>query len=489
MRSLTMRAIQSNVTLALLLVLLTSCGGGDAPPAGAGPDGAGSADGADAHDDHADDGPSEKERSIVLNAAGRQSLGLLFETVEQRPRGPLLDFPGSVEPTYDARHIASAPLAGRIELVVLPMETVAEGAVLFRIDAPDWRILQADLAEAEATISGLDAWLGEVETLVLAHRRHEAALSSLEDRWKDRLSQLESIRESAGGQASALVTAQAALLDARARLSEAQEVGARLAVDRAEHVASRESMLARRRSLLARASTLVGKSVEDLSVTTAAGPAWAAVSRIEVRARRGGLVDVLHENDGAWAEAGRAILELRRTDALWVHADVWQADLPKLAASAIVTIRPASGPAGDTRAARATLRPGLTADPREMSAAAIAIFDGGPPAWARPGLAVRVQVEPPEEASSSPAVPLAAIRRDGLERVVWVEDPSNKATLICIPVEVIDEADGWAWIESPIEPGMRVVVRGAGRLSLAVSGSESSGGHMHADGTFHAEDD
>ena len=89
----------------------------------------------------------------------------------------------------------------------------------------------------------------------------------------------------------------------------------------------------------------------------------------------------------------------------------------------------------------------------------------------------------------TPAVPLAAIRRDGLERVVWVEDPSNKSTLICIPVQVLDESDGWAWIESLIEPGMRVVVRGAGRLSLAVSGSESSGGHFHADGTFHAEDD
>ena len=60
--------------------------------------------------------------------------------------------------------------------------------------------------------------------------------------------------------------------------------------------------------------------------------------------------------------------------------------------------------------------------------------------------------------------------------------------LLAVTVEVVEEGSEWSFVEGPLEPGNRVVSRGAGRLGLAARGAGQVGGHFHADGTFHAED-
>ncbi len=558
--------------LALVLLLAASCGGG-ASATQEREEAGGEGHGAEAG----------TTRSVLLNAEGREALGLVLLEAELRGRGPLLEFPGAVEPSFDALQVAAAPLEGRVEVVALPLSEVDEGALLFRIDAPSWRVLQADLAAVRAELAGHVAWFEEAEHLELAHHRHEEALSALEGRWSDRLEQLEAIRDAGGGQAAALVNAQASLLDARARLAEAQEVGARLAVDRAERLASRTSAEARRESLLARATTLTGVPVaeliggedEALIGRGTGGRTWWSIDRIEVRAQRSGQVLSLETTDGAWAEAGDPVVRVRRRGAVQVKGAVFQADLSRLTDGSRVQVRPATG-AGGT--AEAILRAGLTADARERSAEVFAFFRGAtPPPWARPGLSVIVSIPSPgpsvevataaeglsaqqvaervsvplEEAlageagvgamtstsssgasvvrvvfeagvtvaeaqerveaglesaaaslppgatpsvsgvasASRVAVPTGALRRDGAERVVWVENPARAMELLAVPVTVLEEGPEWTFIESPIEPGNRVVARGAGRLALAAQGASQSGGHFHADGSFHAEED
>lgn len=561
-------------TLALCLLLAASCGGG--APA--------STDHAnDAAHDHGEEVKPGGARSMLLNAEGREALGLVLVEAELRGRGPLLEFPGAVEPAFDALQVAAAPLDGRVEVVALPLSEVGEGELLFRIDAPSWRSLQAELAAVRAELEGHVAWFEEAQHLELAHHRHEEALSALEGRWSDRLKQLDAIRDAGGGQAAALVNAQASLLDARARLAEAQEVGARLAVDRAERLASRTSAEARRESLLARAATLTGVPVAELIGGDGAvvvgddgdGRSWWTIDRIEVRAQRPGQVLSLETTDGAWAEAGDPVVRVRRRGAVQVRGAVFQADLSRLTDGSRVQVRSASGTGG---AVAATLRSGLTADARERSAEVFAFFSGAAaPLWARPGLSVIVSIPAPgpsvevttsaeglsaeqveelvsrpledalarsggvagtastsssgssvvtvtfeagvvaEEArtrvaarleraaaslapgaaptvsnlvsSSRLAVPTTALRRDGAERIVWVENPATTMELIAVPVTVIEEGPEWTFVDSPIEPGNRVVARGAGRLGLAAQGASQSGGHFHADGTFHAEED
>ena len=551
-------------SLALCLLLAASCGGDAATSTGQ----------ADDHD-HGAEAESSAPRSVLLNDAVREALGLELRAAELRGLGPLLEFPGALEPAFGAMQVAAAPLDGRVEVMTRPLREVEAGALLFRLDAPAWRSLQSELAAVEAELEGHAAWLDEVEGLERAHRRHEEALSALEGRWSDRLVQLDAIREAGGGQAAALVDAQASLLDARARLAQAQEVGARLSVDRAERLASRGSAEARRRSLLARATTLTGVPVEELVGTEGEGRRWWTIERIEVRAQRAGRVLSIETANGAWAEAGDAVVRLRRRGAVQVKASVFQADLSRVTDGTPVRVRPA-GIEGDE--VDAVLRTGLAADARERSAEVYAFFSGPKaPTWARPGLSVVVSIPAPgprvevaavwTEATSSEqtetlltepieaaligvrgvvglassstasaseveaqfgpgvaldeararvaaalegiggpwppgaapsvsgafgsarvAVPSASLRRDGADRVVWVENPERTMELIAVPVVVLEEGPEWTFIESPIEPGNRVVARGAGRLGLAAQGASQSGGHFHADGSFHAED-
>ena len=71
----------------------------------------------------------------------------------------------------------------------------------------------------------------------------------------------------------------------------------------------------------------------------------------------------------------------------------------------------------------------------------------------------------------------------------WIVDPAaHTLEEQARAVAVLEEGPEWTFIESPIEPGNRVVARGAGRLGLAAQGASQSGGHFHADGSFHAED-
>ena len=44
-------------------------------------------------------------------------------------------------------------------------------------------------------------------------------------------------------------------------------------------------------------------------------------------------------------------------------------------------------------------------------------------------------------------------------------------------------------VKSGLADGDEIVVDGAYELVLATSGSQQKGGHFHADGTFHSEED
>jgi hypothetical protein len=461
------------------------------------------------HDDHEHDASP----MILLNRAGRDALGVAVAPVERRPRRGAFDLPGSIELVPGARRAAAAPVEGRLGLVVQLLDEVRAGDPLFTLEAPALRELKASIAELDAELLAQESWLHEALELERAHRDHEAALGALVERWQRRLTELSVLRDAAGGQGEALAAAETALVEARARFAEARELGAEHHAEVAERTARRIGLAARRDALLGGLAEVLGVSVASLDTRGEDGSsAWQNVSQIVVRATTDGLVDDVSATDGAWAHAGDLVLSMRRPRELWVRAEALQSDLDSLERAAVATVRPANAVAGDAHASRVTLFPGLAADAERRTAEVLARFEGAPPAWARPGLAVSVGAIV-AEADAGFAVPAAAVRRDGLDRGVWVEDPATPARLVFVHVEVLAEERGWVWIddevhaehpedgegsESPadhehgpvdaIRDGARVVVRGAGRLLLATKGSEQQGGHFHADGTFHAED-
>ncbi len=496
-------SLRSVGVLALALSGLTGCGDSAAkkPSAPAAEPAA-----EDEHDHDHDHGPL----TILLNSAGRNALGVALAEVEVRPRRGAFTLPGQIELVPGARFAASAPVEGRLSLAVGLLDEVAAGAPLFTLDAPALRMLKADLAEVDAALAANAAWLAEARELERAHRDHEAAVLALVERWERRLGELQTLREAAGGQAEPIAAAETALVEARARHAEARELGAEHHAAIAEREAQQIGYDARRAALLAGLAQVLGVELAALDGVDDAGrPRWQGITHVTVRAAADGLVDDLHLTDGAWAHAGDPVLGLRRPRALWVRAEALQADLGALEHASAALVAPADAPAGDARRARVVLAAGLAADPVRRTAEVLARFEGEPPAWARPGLAVRVEAVV-EAGSEGFAVPAAALRRDGLDRGVWVQDPGNPARLVFVHVNVLGEARGFVWIDDEehheedhahdegedhdhgpvdaIQAGTRVVVRGAGRLLLSTRGAAQEGGHFHADGTFHAEE-
>jgi len=501
---------RAGFTLALLGTC--ACGDGAGPPAGERTgnitESQGSASEAEIDRDH---GPGPT--TIVLNRDGRAALGIEVAPVERRSRSAGFSLPGSVELRPGARRAAAAPLAGRLSLSAGLLDEVATGDVLFSVDAPALRETKASITDLDAELAAQDAWLREAAQLEQAHLEHEAALVALRERWERRLVELRELREAAGGQSEALATAETAMVETRARYAEAREAGADQHAAVAERRALRTGLAARREALLNGLAQVLDLAPESLVELDPAGRlVWQSLSRVDVRATAPGLVDDVEATDGAWVAAGDLVLGLRRSGELWVRAEALQSELPKIGTLAGAIVRPAEAQPSDPREARVELLPGLDADPHRRTAEVLARFTAGVPAWARPGLAVRVHGEV-DEADEGFAIPSAAVRRDGLERGVWIEDPSLPARLVFVHVTVLAEQRGWIWIDdekhhhdedlaAPNEPAetpheepdfitatTRVVVRGAGRLLLATRGAGQAGGHFHADGTFHAEAD
>lgn len=504
---MTPRIPRSRALATALLFGVLSTGCGQPPPAVDASVGA-----AMAHDEHDDDrGPL----MLLLSRTGREALGISIARVEQRPRRGAFDLPGRVEPVPGARRVAAAPVAGRLQLLRGSLEEVAAGDALFGVDAPSLWETRAVLAELEAEDHALEVWLEQAEHLELAHREREEALLLLVERWERRLGELRALREAAGGQGEALAAAETAHVEALARFAEARELGAEHHAEAAERRAMRTGIAARREALFAGLGQVLGRTQAELHEADASGePLWRRIEQVEVRTSAAGVIDDILATDGAWVQAGDVVLGLRNPRALWIKAEALQAELPGLERATAAFARPADdppgeggGPAGEvgSRAVPIRLAPGLEADPRRRTAEVLAFFDGAVPPWARPGLAVRIAAAV-EAADAGFAVPAAAVRRDGLDRGVWVQDPGDPARLVFVHVKVLAEDRGWVWIDDEdhsdhdhgegqgqasadlIHADTRVVVRGAGRLLLATRGALQTGGHFHADGTFHADD-
>ena len=497
-----LRSLSSLAALPLLLSL-AACGG-EAPPALQAPDG---------HEET----PEAPTNRIDVPPAVRRNLGITFATVGTRNVRGTRRVPGRFEFAPEAHRAYHASLPGRVELRVKHLQAIAPGDSLFVVRSAQWTAMQEAFAKTVAGIRLLRSRLAALAGRDQAVARHQERVHEQQAFWKTRIAELERLGKAGGGVGTALADAQAQFVALQTADAKVHEELAELRAERARLQAELVAAKARAPALwqeahdtgpdtsareaaaardfgIQRAARLLGVAPRWLM---AAGPdtpgvsRWRTLDTLEVRATDAGVVKALHVTQGGWVEAGAAVLDTVAPSRVRFRAQALQADIAQFRDGMAARVLP---PAGDAVAAGATLRTtlalGLEAHPvtRKVDLLATPHADATLPPWARAGVASQLEVILRDVGEPELAIPLASVIQDGLETVYFRRDPKNKDKVIREVADLGARDGSWVVVESGLVEGDEVVHHGVYELMLASGGAKQSGGHFHADGTWHEGD-
>ncbi|HEU4418079.1 MAG TPA: efflux RND transporter periplasmic adaptor subunit, partial [Planctomycetota bacterium] len=401
---------------------------------------------------------------IAVPAAVRRNLGIEFAKVERRRVSQTLRVAGWFELLPAGRHEHRTPLAGRVEILVQPLQRVEAGAPLYRLEAPEWQRMRRELGEIETAKEVAHARIAALEPLLVAHETHEQSLREASAVLTEHVKTLEATAREVGGQAQVLAAARMQLSLLRAQTTEAAEqhasTGSELTKLRAEVRADQR----RFELAVAAAATVVGLPESALREATDQGgakePAWRRISAIEVRAARTGIVDKLPVATGGWVETGELVLAVTDLSQVRFRARGLQSDLPSLQDGLPAVVVPARAGAEASDRVRGTLLLGVEADPAQRT---IDLFvqPSSASAWCRPGVAGFVEVETRGGAAAELAIPLSAVLQDGLQRVFFRRDPADPDKVIRVEADLGLDDGRWVEVKSDLVDGDEVVLAGA----------------------------
>ncbi len=483
---------------------LTACGGHDAP---------GAHEGQEGHEEHAGEEAKAPTNRIEVPAAVRQNLGITFAKAEVRDVRATLRVPGSFELRPDAHRAYHGTLSGQVELLVKQYARVHVGDLLYRVDSPAWRRMQAELSATVLAIRKLRLQLDALRERMKAVDGHAAGLRKERTVWKERLTQVKGIAAAGGGIATVRTQARAQLAATETALAEVVEEHADL---RAKQIAWEADLQGYRESTpllccealgeeaaatspldlaLSRAASLLGVHAdwlrERVGTNGRTRPRWRTIERLDVLARQEGVVENLTVTNGAWIEVGQTVLETVDPTRLRFRAAGLQADLGKLRDGLAARILPPGGhAAGAGDVLEGTLQIGLEADPLDRKIDLLVTPTGAArPTWARRGVSTEMEVVVAGTSEPNLAIPRHAVIQDGLHKVIFRRNPKNPDQVIRIEADLGVSDGRWVTVESGLVEGDEVVRDGVYELMLASGGAKQKGGHFHADGTFHEKAD
>lgn len=482
------------------------------------------------HGDEHHEPAAEITNRISIPEQVRRNLGITFAKVEMRRIASTLRMPGRFELTPSARRVYSAPLGGRVELLVHQYDKVSTGTPLFRLDSADWRKLQQEISDAQAVVkttsaslviaqaasSGAFSAANLVGRRVAAGARHIDSLRQSLKVTEARLTQLENLQRAVGGKLSDLADARAKAAEIRAAITQAEEesadaeretmrqaseggsvfatsatLEAGLHAKRAEH----DAALMRLRVALSSAASVLGVARDEIDRPTGTDsskmPLWQATDSIEVRAISSGVVQTFDATGGAYVEATKPILTIADPEQVRFRAVGLQSDLERLRDGMEARIVPpaaeAAHPADRGHAhtdIAGILSLGQEADPDQRSLDVI-ISLRTRAHWALPGVAAYAEAVSDQGEDPAAAIPVGAILQDDLQKIFFRRDPEDPDKAIRMEADLGISDGNWVAVESGIKSGDEVVLGGAYQLKLAGGGKASKAGHFHADGTFH----
>jgi hypothetical protein len=443
---------------------------------------------------------------VDIPAAVRQNLGITFAQVERRSVARTLRIPGRFELLPTARREYRAAAAGTIELLVTQYQAVDAGTPLYRLDAPRWREMQRELADAESLVKLARAGADSIGPLLAAHENHHVEIQRAVDLWTARIATLDELRAAGGASGDEIALAKASLASSRSELAETLEKEAELAARATETAANLDAATARLEFLYEAAATLVGVPVDALRGPSAHDPEvprWREINAIEVAARTPGVVDIVGVVSGGVIDQHAPVLSTVQPELVRFRAVALQSDLHRLADGQAARVVPAQSiaPAGDeARDARfegaLTLAP--TADPERRTLEVILhpAAETAAPAWAKAGVSAFLEVVTSASGDGASgsfddtlAIPLKCVTRDGTKAIIFRRDPANPDKAIRMEADLGLDDGRWVVIQSGVGEGNQIVLDGVYQLMVATSGSIIKGGHFHPDGTFHEGED
>lgn len=422
---------------------------------------------------------------IDVPEAVRRNLGIRFVTVERRRVAATLRLPGHFELLPQARQEHRAAFAGRVTVLVRPLQAVQPGDVVYELDAPAWRQLQRELGQIDSDVELTRAHRAAIEPLLEAHKVHEQSLEEALAVVKRRLTDLEATQQSVGGQAQQLTETRVQSAMLQAQLAEAAEQHTGTMTRIAQLYADERNLTERRALALAGAAAALGTKTADLTATDGGGPRWRSLATIPVRATMAGVVEQLPVTSGGWVDEHELVLTTIDPQQVRFRARALQSDLAVLRDGLSTSIGPA-GAAANVHVS-GPLQLGSEADPRQRTLDLFVVPTERAP-FVRPGLAGFVAIETDAGARPELAIPRQAVLPDGLARVFFRRDPNDPDKVIRVEADLGLDDGRWIEVKSGLVDGDEVVVDGAYELVLASSGSAQKGGHFHADGTWHADD-
>lgn len=450
-----------------------------------------------AHDESADEVPTDPSR-IAVPAAVRQNLGITFVGVERRAIESTLRVPGRFELLPSAHDEYRTAIAGRVELHVRELERVVAGQPLYTLRSPSLHGLQERLAETESAMRKLQSELDANASLQAAHADHEARLEESIEIQKGRVERLEQLGEAGGGRVTELLTARGALATARADLAGAHEKEAEIRITQAKNLVEVEGLANLRLILLGSLAADTGLTREALmeEVTGPNGepqPRWRVLTEVVVLAQNASRVESLGVTSGTWVDERALILTTVRPELLRFHGLGLQSDLGSLEDGLLARITPpgTSNVAGSVSLQETMvgdLQIGLGGDSQNRTIDLFVEPEVLLP-WARPGVTAQMEIVLSTTETAELAIPMAAVRQDGLDTVFFRRDPKNPAEVIRIQGDFGPNDGRWISVLSGLRDGDEVVLDGSFQLMLATSGTMQKGGHFHADGTFHEGED
>lgn len=271
------------------------------------------------------------------------------------------------------------------------------------------------------------------------------------------------------------LAAQGRLESARADWEREQSLAKQQITSEAELLDAKAAFQAARGEFRAALETLklyglTQKKIDEIGAESDEGP----LSRFTLSAPVAGVVQRRDLAPGQTLSANETPIHIVDSRQMWLMIDAFEKSLPHLTPGQPVIFR--------TRALPNQVFEGKTnwssreLDPESRTLTVRAVLDN-PEGQLRAGMAGTASVQTDSKAQYA-LVPVDAVQRLGEEEVVFV--PGNEAGAYRpMPVTLGDEGNGLIEVRDGLQPGDRVVVRGAFDLMSALTASSRSAAHSH----------